>query len=215
MHSHGRRAQLPPAGLLPGGQRDLLSRAQVHCAGETVTRRQQGASTLPLARCLTLTSCLQGLLLDDSEKLDSLSLLSYMSVISVALLLPAAAIWEQDAFAALPELVRGSQCERPGACSLACWLPVLTGCCAQGSCRCSCSTRPQRSRSTSATSSSPNRRAPSRCRQALCLAPGSGHGLARSAAYTACLQVLGNAKGVLASGERAGTERAQADLAPS
>ena len=53
----------------------------------------------------------QGLLLEDGEKLDSLSLLYYMSGLSIAMLLPAAVLMEQSAFQTVPTLAKEHFCE--------------------------------------------------------------------------------------------------------
>ena len=66
-----------------------------------------------LCKCQQWCSCLQGLLLEDSEKLDSLSLLYYMSSVSIAMLLPAAVVMEQSAFHTVPGLAREHVCESP------------------------------------------------------------------------------------------------------
>ena len=52
----------------------------------------------------------QGLLLEDHEKLDSLSLLSYMASISLGLLLPATVLLERSAFTVVPQLCAQHTC---------------------------------------------------------------------------------------------------------
>ena len=56
-------------------------------------------------------ACWQGVLLEDGEKLDSLSLLYWMSSISCCMLLPAALLMEREAFHAVPTLAKQHACE--------------------------------------------------------------------------------------------------------